>query len=236
MTIKAVGFDFFGTLVVAKAEVSVCIDSMCDCLRDQGYNFSKSDFLSNYQAATMAHRITRNMELREVNNCVWVSDTLNRMGYETKPSDQQVLSVVESYFNPWKIELMPNADWLLENIKSKYMLMLISNFTDSTFLNKTLQQLGLARFFKHVIVSEVFGWRKPHPTIFKRFLELSNAKPEETVFIGDDLEADIKGAKELGIKTVYLETETSLKGKNLATVPDFTVKSLTEISELLLSV
>ena len=234
MTIKAVGFDYFGTLIEAKAEGSVCIDSMCDCLYDSGYTFSKSDFVLNYQAVALAHRTTRNNELREVNNGVWISDTLNRMGYDTNPNDKQVISVVESYFNPWKVELMPDAFRLLEQLKGKYTITLVSNFTDSNFLNKTLSQLGLTEFFNNVIISDEFGWRKPHPNIFKRFLELSNVKPEEAVFIGDDLGVDIKGAKGLGIKTVYLATKTSLVNVS-ATIPEFTIKSLSEVSKLLLN-
>ncbi|MBM3292496.1 HAD family hydrolase [Candidatus Bathyarchaeota archaeon] len=234
MTIKAIGFDYFGTLVEAKAEGSICIDSMCDCLKSQGYNFSKTDFITHYQTATKLHRTTRNIELREISNSIWISDTLNMMGYNTKPDDTQILSVVESYFNPWKLELIKDADKLLELLSKKYTLTLISNFTDSNFLNKTLSLLNINKYFKHVIVSDAFGWRKPHPNIFKQFLKLTAATPDEAIFVGDDLLADIKGAKELGIKTVHFSPQDFNKKNDGAIISDYTIHSLIELPQLLI--
>jgi hypothetical protein len=40
MPIKAIGFDFFGTLVEAEAKVNDCISSMCNHLHNLGYSFA----------------------------------------------------------------------------------------------------------------------------------------------------------------------------------------------------
>ena len=233
MTIKAIGFDYFETIVNANAEGKACIDSMYNSLRSFGYTFTDTDFLTNYQAATSSYRTTRNSELREINNCTWISETLKRMGYETEPTHPQVISVVENYFKPWKIELAPDAIDILQKINGRYTVSLVSNFTDSKFLKKTLKELGITLFFDHIIISDDVGWRKPHPQIFKQFLESSNVKANEAVFVGDNPEADVKGAKDLGIKTVLLKAPNIINLENIDVQPDFTVNSLTEFLELI---
>ncbi len=47
--------------------------------------------------------------------------------------------------------------------------------------------------------------RKPHPEIFQKALEKLGVAAEETVFVGDTVDADVKGAKDLGMKTVFIE-------------------------------
>jgi putative hydrolase of the HAD superfamily len=52
-----------------------------------------------------------------------------------------------------------------------------------------------------VFSSEV-GTRKPHPAIFRRALGALGVQPENALFVGDRLYEDIRGAGELGMKTV----------------------------------
>ena len=70
--VKAVGFDFFGTLVEAEADVNECISSMCSHLDDCGFCFDDGDFLESYRATVRGYRTIRNEDLREVNNRIWL--------------------------------------------------------------------------------------------------------------------------------------------------------------------
>ncbi|KON30933.1 hypothetical protein AC482_02515 [miscellaneous Crenarchaeota group-15 archaeon DG-45] len=237
MAIKAVGFDLFGTLVDAEADWEDCVRSMCGHLRDRGYEFSDDDFISCYRAAAVEHRKARREELREVNNRVWVADALSRMSFEVEASSPHVVSAVERYFSPWRLTVAPDAHEVLERLHGKFKIALVSNFTDSAYLHRCLEALGLEEFFDGVIVSDSVGWRKPHPAIFETFLELTGATADEAIFIGDDPVSDIKGAKNLGIKAVLLakpghagsqEGETEVR-------PDHVVSSLTEFGEMLLA-
>jgi len=237
MTIKAVGFDFFGTLVEAEADWEDCVLSMCRHLRGCGYEFADSAFISNYRAAAVEYRKTRREDLREVNNCVWVADTLRRMSFEAEPSSPHIISAVERYFSPWQLSVAPDAHGVLRRLQGKFKIALVSNFTDSAFLHRCLDKLGIEGFFDSVIDSDSVGWRKPHPEIFKRFLELSGARAEEAVFIGDDLESDIGGAKNAGIRAVLLtrpgRAHSRQEGSEVR--PDRVVSSLSEFGEMLLA-
>ena len=155
----------------ATADSETCLRSMYAHLRDCGYAFSYEDFVSNYRAAVSEFRRTRNDHLREVNNCVWIASTLERMGSKVEPSHPHVVCAVERYFSPWQIALAPDAQDVLEELKSKFAVSLVSNFTDSTFIRRCLKGLGLEDHFAHIVISDSVGWRKPHPNIFKAFLD-----------------------------------------------------------------
>jgi len=234
MPVKAVGFDFFGTLVEAEADVNECISSMCSHLDDCGFSFDDDDFLESYRATVRGYRIIRNEDLREVNNRVWLCDTLNKMGFDVEASDPAIGSAVERYFGVWRLSMYPEVPEALERISRGYGTGLVSNFTDSGFLHRSLRRFGLDGFFDSVVVSDTVGWRKPHPSIFEHFLNSLRVEAEEAVYIGDDPEADVRGAREAGITAVLIRRQGD-DGKNPDgdALPDYVVNSLLELEELL---
>jgi putative hydrolase of the HAD superfamily len=236
-TTRAVGFDFFNTLVQAKAEWETCILSMAENLQGLGYGFSIDQFISNYREVAIEYRKKRYENLQEVGNNIIVADALRKMGISIESTNPDVTSTVEHYFNPWKLTIAPDAHQVLEKLSVRFTISLISNFTNSAFIHRSLNNLGIDRFFDHVIDSVSIGWRKPHPRIFKHFLNLCEVKAEEAVFIGDDLNADIKGAKNLGIKAVLFVRSRNIQSeqKKSNVQPDHIVYTLSEFGELLLS-
>ncbi len=54
-----------------------------------------------------------------------------------------------------------------------------------------------------VTISESVGVRKPRPEIFRHALEALGVEPEETVHVGDNLDADIRGASLLGMRPIW---------------------------------
>ena len=210
---------------------------MAKYLQGLGYVFSIDQFISNYREVAIEYRKKRYENLQEVGNNVLVANALGKIGVSIESVDPDVTSAVEHYFNPWKLTIAPDAHQVLKKLSGRFIISLISNFTNSTFIHQSLDNLGIDRFFDHVIDSVSIGWRKPHPRIFKHFLNLSGVKAEEAVFIGDDLDADIKGAKNLGIKAVlFVGSENNQSEQKKSNVqPDQIVYSLSEFGELLLS-
>lgn len=64
-------------------------------------------------------------------------------------------------------------------------------------------RMGLAAAIDGVVTSHDVGWRKPHPAMFARALALAETGAAEAVMVGDSLEADVKGARALGIRAVW---------------------------------
>lgn len=103
---------------------------------------------------------------------------------------------------PTKTNLFPNAHETLQYLQSKYTLHLISNgFQESTELKVSLT--NIAPYFQNVIISEVVGVNKPDKAIFQHALNLAGAIKEESLMIGDSLEADIYGALNFGMDAIF---------------------------------
>jgi len=232
--IKAIGFDFFGTLVEAKAEAHRCISSICQKLHQHELSFSNDEFTQTYRAVASDQREVRRSTQKEVSNRILLAETLKRLGYDVEDNSPLIVEAVEAYFKPWRLAVYEDAWKAVERLRSVYRFGLISNFTDTPFLRSSLQRLGLENYFEFVLVSEEVGWRKPHPRIFNRFLHLMGVEAKETLFVGDDLRCDIFGAKNVGMKTAWI-----VRGPNReadeevnAIQPDYIVHSLEELEEL----
>lgn len=79
---------------------------------------------------------------------------------------------------------------------------IVSNFTGN--LPLILAQEGLAELFDCVIVSETVRARKPEAAIFRLALEGMAGSREGAAMVGDSLPSDIRGAKAVGLTTVWL--------------------------------
>ncbi len=99
--------------------------------------------------------------------------------------------------------LMPGAMAVLEKLYPHYPLYIISNgFSD--LQSKKMEAAGIHSFFEELILSDVVGYNKPHSKIFLEALKTAQVSPKEALMIGDNWNADICGAKQVGIDQVYL--------------------------------
>ena len=92
-------------------------------------------------------------------------------------------------------------------------------------------RMGLADSIDGVVSSHSVGWRKPHPAMFERALALASARPSEAFMVGDNLEADIAGAKRLGMRAIWRRTAAA-DGRTPDPQPDATVSDLTELPRI----
>lgn len=68
-----------------------------------------------------------------------------------------------------------------------------------------LQTLELARHFEIMSISARVGYQKPHAAIFEHALDLLEVSPDQAIHVGDDPEADIIGARRVGIEPVLID-------------------------------
>ena len=107
------------------------------------------------------------------------------------------------YNCPRQPHLLPFALEMLHYLKSKeYKLHILTNgFEESQKLK--LEYSGILPFFKNIITSDCTGFTKPNPIIFNHALSISNATPQNSIMIGDSFDADILGARSLGMQTIF---------------------------------
>jgi putative hydrolase of the HAD superfamily len=79
-------------------------------------------------------------------------------------------------------------------------------------LNTVCVGLEELRGISRVIISSEVGWRKPAPAFFEIVCQQTNCRPEEILFVGDDLINDIHGAKQAGMATAWIDRKAEPPG------------------------
>ncbi len=208
--IKAVMFDFIGTLVSVRGNsLETLKKKLYRAIVDVGFEISREEFLEAYSQAHEKYRVIRYQKLVEVTNAIWISEALNSLGFKTSPEDTRIKTAVNIFFEDYlnSFRLRKCAKQTLEALTGNYKLGLISNFTYAPVIYAGLRRVGISRFFDIILVSDAVGWRKPHAKIFKEALKRLGVLAEETVYVGDSPEEDIKGAKQLGMKTIFVASQ-----------------------------
>jgi putative hydrolase of the HAD superfamily len=156
---------------------------------------------------------------QDVNAKLWVLYDTGKIDSEVirKERFKQVLEAFDAYDEklsrdishdylitcPKKGNLMQGAINVLQYLKDQsYQLSVITNgFEEIQHLKLTSG--NLTSYFDHVITSQKAGHRKPAPEIFQFALETHSIKKHQAMMIGDNLVADMGGAKKAGIDAVY---------------------------------
>jgi len=103
-----------------------------------------------------------------------------------------------------QIRILPHHAQLLGQLRSRFALGLVSNFSHSPTAIDVLQDARLQTHLDPIVISDQIGIRKPRPEIFRAALQRLGLQPHEVVHVGDDLVADVSGASELGMRTVWI--------------------------------
>lgn len=102
------------------------------------------------------------------------------------------------YWSPRIVRLVPGAMELLDYLKPKYHLHLITNGFQEVQHTK-LSGSGMEPYFETLTVSEEVGVKKPNTEIFLYALKKAGATADESLMIGDEMAVDIDGARAAGI-------------------------------------
>ncbi len=129
---------------------------------------------------------------------------------------------------PNRKNLFPYTIEILEYLKQKnYVLHLITNGFENIQHSK-LKYSNLTKYFEEIITSEKAGSLKPNKEIFEFALRVTSADTKNSIMIGDNIEADIKGAMNAGLDTIYvnhLKLETEVQ-------PTYIIHHLKELEDI----
>ncbi|WP_394759014.1 YjjG family noncanonical pyrimidine nucleotidase [Flavobacterium sp.] len=146
-----------------------------------------------YQKDKITHQELRYKRLK---------DTFDILNHDI--SDNQIDVISDQYieFLPDFNHLFDNAIEVLNFLNDKYQLHIITNgFAEVQY--KKLNNSNISHYFKTITNSELAGAKKPNPIIFEHALNVANAQKNESVMIGDCLDADVNGALDFGIEAIF---------------------------------
>ncbi|MEE9363208.1 MAG: YjjG family noncanonical pyrimidine nucleotidase [Cellulophaga sp.] len=163
-----------------------------------------SNFLSTYVPTNLAFwKLYRENKIsKEELRYQRLRVTFDKLNYTI--SDELINNLSEKYieclasFN----HLFPGAIAILEYLKPRYNLHIITNGFQEVQERK-LENSGIRHYFDQIINSEMAGVKKPDPAIFEMALSKANVNANKSIMIGDNLEADILGAKKAGLHALH---------------------------------
>jgi putative hydrolase of the HAD superfamily len=205
--IRAIGFDLFNTLISAEpGGVERAMARILENLRQAGFPLEEEAFKTAYRQAAIGFIKESRREGRETHNRFWISAALVDLGYPVPPDDPRIDSAVEAYFSAFYdfCRLIPGTVGMLRELRDRYPLGLLSNFTHAPAARGLMDHLGLTPFFDVILISGDLGWRKPHPYVFQQLIAALEVPQEQILFVGDDLEPDIRGAHAAGLQPVWM--------------------------------
>jgi putative hydrolase of the HAD superfamily len=149
-----------------------------------------------------------------------------------RPAIDAMFAVSQAH---WKVET--DAVAVLEQLRQKgYTLGLISNASDNQDVQTLVDKAGVRAYFDQILVSAVVGIRKPDPYIFQLALDHFKIPPERAVMVGDTLSADVLGAQNSGIASVWITRRADNEDNHAhhsVVTPDASIETLGELPGLL---
>lgn len=217
--IKAIGFDLFNTLVIAKPHIlDEAMRTLIKSLRQSGFKLENEQFKEAYRDAALEFVKKAQEDGIETHNRFWISAALKSQGYNILPDDARIAIAVDNYFSAFFLHchLIPGTKEMLSSLMDVYRLGLLTNFTHGPAAREIIAKLGLNPFFDVVLISGEIGFRKPHPFVFHKLIERLGVEKDQILYVGDNPEPDITGAQKAGLQPVLT---TYVRDQNIQSVP-----------------
>ncbi len=170
---------------------------------------------------------------REFNSLDVLDRTSKAMGQNLTPEQTEEMAWL--WYEPLSrcVAIEDGLGEMLEGFRRGGLVMaVVSNtFVPGQVLDRHMAKLGLLEYFPVRIYSCDVRHRKPHPKIFLTCLKRLGISPQEAVFVGDKLRADIDGAKQVGMVTVLKDPSGTRRHRRIR--PDHRITSLQQLPEII---
>ncbi len=227
--IRAIVFDHYGTLVDIwtnedKPEV---FHYLALYLQYYGADIDAEKLRYELRSEKEKHLKARHERYPEVDLEVVFNNVL-RKHHLGNPFMAESCCRLFRLFSRERFQLFPDTlPVLTEMKKAGYPMALVSD-AQKVFALEEVKMLGLSHFFPYIVLSTYLGFRKPDPRIFGIAYGLLQIPPAEAVYIGDNPERDIEGAKRSGMPMILVRNP---RRKDQETEADFYAKDLWEAWE-----
>jgi 2-haloalkanoic acid dehalogenase type II len=125
------------------------------------------------------------------------------------------------------VELYPDSLPALKRLTARWPLVSLTNG------NADLERVGIHAHFHHHISARNTGAAKPDPRIFLAAAELLGVTPENILHIGDDPQLDVVGARDVGMRTAWINRGHEPWPDELGQMPDLDLPNMTALVEWL---
>jgi len=235
-------FDLGFTLINFEGDFHQAMEEsyrkLADSLVGSGCPIDAQKFAAKFSEIISEYHRCRAVDLIERPVEEFFEKTLAFFSIENLPSAVTVDAINAMYTYTeswWKVE--KDAHETLQRLKAMgYRMGLISNASNSPDLNRLIDNHDLRDYFEIIVISADEGIRKPDPQIFLNTLSRMGVKPEDAIMIGDTLPADILGARNVGMRSVWITRRADRQENNeveAGTIqPDYEIEDLSSLIDL----
>lgn len=206
-------------------------------LINAGLDLDQEAFIREFRARLMVYYEQREAEFIEHTTAYVLKDVLAEFGHE---------HISEATLQPAlrRMYIVSQAHWLLEEEtipclealkRQGYQLAIVSNAGDDADVQSLVNNTNIRRYFDLILTSAACGIRKPNARIFEFALERLKVSPKQAVMVGDKLGADILGAHNASIFSIWVtrRADTPANRDHRDTIkPGAVISSLDELPEL----
>jgi putative hydrolase of the HAD superfamily len=232
MTIKSIVFDLYGTLIDIETDESKeeIYRTIAHYLTYHGVYLHRWEVRERYYRIMKQQKEVRGEEYPEIDvEAIW-NEFLMQEGIRSELIRGQLAKVIAHIYRAisrHRLQLYPDVKRVLNELQAKYRLALISD-AQSCFALPEIRAVGLEGYFDPVVISSHYGFRKPDPRLFQRSLDKLKLKPAEVIWVGNDMFRDIHGAKQVGIKSIFIDSDQGAKSfENV--MPDYRVQQFEDV-------
>ena len=239
--IKAVCFDLAGTLC------DIPIGGQWEAINEAGIvavldrigvtGARRNDLVVQFIDEKKRLRKEAKTSLREYEIRGQLRDFLHGHGVSLDHLDAAAWDELEFLFIKPELDItvrFDDASAILDYLKARYPLYLLSNNVSRVLVERILDNLGLSSYFDAIFVSSDIGYRKPHEKFMQAVLSGIPHRPSECVMIGDRLSQDIEMANRFGMPSIHMAMVEHEDNQGVDSVrATVMVKSLDEIRAFL---
>jgi HAD superfamily hydrolase (TIGR01549 family) len=238
--LRAVIFDLGGTLMYERANWAPIIaqadEALTNYLREQGMELNLSTFPREFRKRIDRYFRKREKDLLETTYSFVLRDVLEDKGYRDV-SDGIIRGALDRLFAITQSNWVLEGDTLptLKKLEADgYRMGLISNAGDDQDVQQLARRFGIGQYFDFILTSAACSYRKPHRRIFELALSNWYFLPSEAVMVGDNLDADVRGAQSVGLFAIWISRRAGKRLEDqLAIQPDASLSNLQELPAFL---
>jgi HAD superfamily hydrolase (TIGR01549 family) len=238
--LRAVIFDLGGTLMYERTNwdpiTAQADEALTNYLREQGMELNLSTFPREFRKRIDKYFRKREKDLLETTYSFVLRDVLEDKGYRDVP-DGTIRSALDRLF------AITQTNWVLEHDTLQtlkkletdgYRMGLISNAGDDQDVQQLARRFDIAKYFDFILTSAACSYRKPHRRIFELALSNWYFLPSEAVMVGDNLDADVRGAQSVGLYAIWISRRAGKRTEDqLSVQPDASLSTLYELPAFL---
>ena len=241
MAVRALLFDLFGTVVHFAARVPIVEVGDTRWVTTMGWlqplaaeklpDVPFDSLLAALMATTTEIVRERPPEYREVPSRERLRRALAKVGVcgDAAAEIARQLSLAHMQHLASTTFLPEGHTDVLASLQARYRLALVSNFDHGPTARRVLEMHGIDRFFEVTLISDEFGRRKPHRSIFDAACERLGVSCSEALFIGDNPREDIAAAHAAGLTPVWISDSAA----ETTTEARYVIRSLRELPAIL---